>query len=173
MEPTNNTKSKKGLGIGIAVVAMAVVVFVTYSQSSNKQTLDKTVVPPIDSKTSGTPVSTEPKVKPVTTPVDTKKTSIYKDGTYTAVGSYMSPGGSDNLGVTLTLKSDIVTDVSLDLQAGDRTSERYQNIFAGSYKQYVIGKNISALNLGKISSSSLTPRGFNNAIADIRTQAKA
>jgi hypothetical protein len=36
----------------------------------------------------------------------------------------------------------------------------------------VVGKNIDEVNLGKVSGSSLTPIGFNNAIEDIRSQAK-
>ena len=116
-------------------------------------------------------------VSNTTTVVDTtKKTivaSLYKDGTYTATGSYMSPGGEDQIGVTLTVKNDIVTAVSVNPMAGDNMSARYQQMFVSGYKTYVIGKNLSTLNVGKVSRSSLTPRGFNDAVAQIRTQAKA
>ena len=116
-------------------------------------------------------------VSNTTTVVDTtKKTvvaSLYKDGTYTATGSYLSPGGEDQIGVTLTVKNDIVTAVSVNPMAGDNTSARYQQMFVSGYKTYVIGKNLSTLNVGKVSRSSLTPRGFNDAVAQIRTQAKA
>ncbi len=85
----------------------------------------------------------------------------------------MSPGGPDKIGVTITLASGAVTDISLDLQPGDDTSKRFQDIFAANYKQYVIGKDISTLNLTKVSSSSLTSKGFNDAVAQIKLRAKA
>jgi len=99
--------------------------------------------------------------------------SIYKNGTYSATGSYMSPGGEDQIAVTLTLKNDIVTSVSATPEAGDRMSARFQNMFISGYQQYVIGKNISSLNLTKVSGSSLTPKGFDSALAQIKSQAKA
>ncbi|MEI6316234.1 MAG: hypothetical protein WCO65_00720 [bacterium] len=122
-----------------------------------------------------TPVS-----NPVPTPVPivntTKKTSaglVYKDGTYTATGSYDSPGGYDQFSVTLTVKNDIVTAASIGNFQGGGTSQRYYNYFQSGYQQYVVGKNLSTLNVGKVSRSSLTPIGFNDAVAQIRSQAKA
>ena len=125
---------------------------------------------------SNTPAPAPVPVKVVTqTPVDTTKSYayVYKDGTYTAVGSYMSPGGPDQLSVTITLKGDIVTDATVTNMAGDRTSSRYQNMFISGYKQYVIGKNIADINLTVVSGSSLTPIGFNDALNQIKTAAKA
>lgn len=122
------------------------------------------------------PVQT-PKPIPVPAPVinNTKNSAsayAYKNGTYTAIGSYMSPGGYDQIGVTLTIKNDLVTNSSVNLMPGDNTSARYQQTFADNYQQYVVGQNISGLNLGKISRSSLTPQGFNDALNQIRSQAK-
>lgn len=109
-------------------------------------------------------------------PADMPKSPMmyaYKNGTYSATGSYMSPGGEDQISVTLTLKNDTITDVSVTPAAGDRTSERYQNRFISGYKQYVIGKNIADVQLTAVSGSSLTPIGFNDALAQIKAQAKA
>jgi hypothetical protein len=121
--------------------------------------------------------SSVPPVKSTTVPVvDTTKNSAstyaYKNGTYTAVGSYMSPGGLDKIGVTLTINNGLVTDSSVQLMPGDNTSAKYEQIFADNYKQYVIGQNIATLNVGKVSRSSLTPKGFNDALNNIRAQAK-
>ncbi len=99
--------------------------------------------------------------------------STYKDGTYTAVGSYMSPGGKDSVTVSLTLKNDIVVDSSVTNGANDSTSSRYQNFFISGYKQYVTGKKISDIHLDVVSGSSLTSRGFNEAVTNIEAQAKA
>jgi uncharacterized protein with FMN-binding domain len=123
-----------------------------------------------------TPTQQTPPPTTVTTtppPDTTKRTSKYKDGTYTAVGSYNSPGGPDRIGITLTLQNDIVTSVSATQMAGEGTSRRYQQMFLSGYQALVVGQNIDTLNLGAVSGSSLTPIGFNNAVAQIKTQAKA
>jgi uncharacterized protein with FMN-binding domain len=128
-----------------------------------------------DDEGSKTPVTpTKTPVVSTTPPVDTtKKVSTYKDGTYTATGTYMSPGGQDSIGVTVTLSKDIITSVSLNLQPGDNTSSRFMNKFASGYQAYVLGKNISSVNLTVVSGSSLTPNGFNDALSKIKSQAKA
>jgi hypothetical protein len=48
-----------------------------------------------------------------------------------------------------------------------------QTDFAANYKTQVIGKKIEGLELSKISGSSLTPKGFNDALEKIRSQAGA
>jgi hypothetical protein len=175
MEPTQSVRSKKKLGVGIAVVVAIVIIALVISRSKKDSSVATVTTTPTDTTTTTSTVPSSDTSNTIhsTPPVDTTKKNAYKDGTYAAVGSYMSPGGLDKLGVTLTLKSDRVTEVSLDMQPGDRTSDRYQNIFAANYKQYVIGKDISTLNLNKVSSSSLTPKGFNDAVAQIKLQAKA
>ncbi|HTK33096.1 MAG TPA: hypothetical protein VL335_00920 [Candidatus Paceibacterota bacterium] len=121
-----------------------------------------------EDRTPSTPVAVPP---PATTPKN--YAALYKDGTYTANGTYMSPGGQDEIKVTLTLKSDIVTDATVVTVIADHTSQRYQDKFISGYKQYVVGQNISSLNVTVVSGSSLTSTGFNNALAKIKTQAKA
>ena len=117
---------------------------------------------PVGSTAATPPVATVPK----------QYSTIYKNGTYSATGSYGSPGGTENISVTLTLTNDIITDITVTPGAYDRRSQSYQNIFISNYKQYVVGKNIASVNLGKISSSSLTPIGFNDALAQIKANAK-
>lgn len=99
--------------------------------------------------------------------------SVYTDGTYSATGSYNSPGGEDQVAVTLTLQNDIVTSVTATPKSQDRTSARYQAMFVSGYKKYVVGKDISSVHIAKVSGSSLTGIGFNAAIAKIEAQAKA
>lgn len=97
--------------------------------------------------------------------------SIYKDGTYSAEGTYNTPAGTQKINVKITLSSDIITDAIASNDATDRTSSRYEDLFISSYKQYVIGKNINGLNLKTVSGASLTPKGFNSALGKIREQA--
>jgi len=125
---------------------------------------------PANSAKHNTPQTTAPAPSPADT---AKKTTKYKDGTYTATGSYDSPGGPDRLGVSITIKNDVVTSTSATNMAGDRTSSRYQKMFISGYQALVIGKNIDSINLDIVSGSSLTPQGFNDALSKIKVQAKA
>lgn len=99
-------------------------------------------------------------------------TSVYIDGTYTATGTYTSPGGKESLPVTLTLEGDVIVDVSVQTPATNPTSQKFQTIFADNFTPLVVGKNIDDLNLTKVSGSSLTPAGFNDALAQIKVAAQ-
>ena len=175
MEPQNKSNNKIGTIIGVVVIVVVAVVALL----SGKKTPDVTPTPDQAAPTtSQAPEQNLPATTPATpqsSPADTakKSVSIYKDGTYSATGSYMSPGGPDQIAITLTIANDIVTDVSATPEPGDGTSARYQNKFVSGYKQYVVGKNIADINLSAVSGSSLTPQGFNDALAQIKTQAKA
>lgn len=116
------------------------------------------------------PVTVTP--PPATVPKKTTA-SVYRDGTYSITVSYMSPGGYDQLGVSLVLKNDTVTDGAVTDMAGDNRSARYQDGFISQYRQYVIGQPISGLSLSRVAGASLTTRAFNDALNQVRAQAKA
>jgi uncharacterized protein with FMN-binding domain len=99
--------------------------------------------------------------------------SAYKDGTYTADGTYVSPAGSEQVGVTLMLADGIVTDAQFEGKAKNPASVRMQGQFSQGYKAMVVGKPIDELNLSVVNGSSLTPKGFMDAVAKIKTEAKA
>jgi hypothetical protein len=107
-----------------------------------------------------------------TTLVDFIDNATYKDGTYFAQGSYVSPGGPREINLGITVENGIVTDSSFEGQAGGPISIRFQKEFGDNYKDRIIGKSLRGLALGKVSGSSLTPKGFNNALRKIKTQAK-
>ena len=96
----------------------------------------------------------------------------YKDGVYKQEGDYTSPGGQEKIEVDLTIKSGVVTDASVISEAELPKSKYMQGVFVTNFRPLVIGKNISDLNLGKVAGSSLTPKGFNDALAKIRVLAK-
>ncbi|WP_296197460.1 hypothetical protein [uncultured Microbacterium sp.] len=99
--------------------------------------------------------------------------STYADGTYTATGSYRTPESVEQITVTLTLASDIVTDVEVTGTPTNRESVEYQGKFiSGIDDVVVVGKNIADLNVSKVSGSSLTSGGFNDALAKIEAEAK-
>ncbi len=97
----------------------------------------------------------------------------YKDGTYTAVGDYVSPGGQQQLGVTLTNANGVVKDSQVVEKAADPVSKGHQEDLIANYKTMVVGKNLADLQLGKVSGSSLSPKGFNDAVDKIKAEAKS
>jgi len=97
----------------------------------------------------------------------------YKNGTYTAEGNYISPGGDEQILVKLTLKDEVIKDSQVESKVVRPNSKKFQKIFIENYKQFVIGKKIDEIKLDKVSGSSLTPKGFNDALEKIKTEAKS
>lgn len=99
--------------------------------------------------------------------------SMYKDGTYEMIGDYVSPGGPETIEVTVTLTEGKITDATVVPQATRPISKIKQADFAANYKPMVIGKSIDEVMLTKVSGSSLTPKGFNDALEKIKVEAKS
>lgn len=97
--------------------------------------------------------------------------ATFKDGTYSSTGNYAAPSGQESIDVTMTVKDGAVADVSVVPNATNVASKKFQEMFANGCKMMVVGQKLSTLSLSKVSGSSLTPKGFNDAIAEIRTQA--
>lgn len=105
-------------------------------------------------------------------PADIPAGQSYKDGSYEADGSYQSPAGPERIHLSVTLKDGVVTDTSLSGTSDAPKSQMYMNNFSKNYKPLVIGKKIDEIKLSQVSGSSLTPMGFNDALAKIASQAK-
>lgn len=95
----------------------------------------------------------------------------YADGTYTATGSYQTPGGEESIGITLTLESDSVSDVQTEPMPSNPTTELYQGKFSSGIKEQIVGTPIDELDVSKVSGSSLTSGGFRDAIEQIKSEA--
>ena len=95
----------------------------------------------------------------------------YKDGTYTADGSYQAPSGTESITVELTLADDKITDITVTPHATDPTAKGHQAEFVGGIAEQVVGKDIDTLNVTKVSGSSLTSAGFKIAITAIKGEA--
>ena len=98
--------------------------------------------------------------------------SAYKDGMYTADGSYQTPETVEKITVSVTVVGDTVTkvDVTGDPQAAE--TKHYQSQFIGGISAQVVGKKLDDISVSRVSGSSLTSKGFNQALATIRTEAK-
>ncbi len=97
----------------------------------------------------------------------------YKDGVYTATGSFYTPSGDEQIGVTVTLAGNNITNVSIDdssIYSG--TSFAYTDQFAHGINAAVDGKNIDTVNVSRVSGASLTPMAFNSALDTIKNNAR-
>ncbi|CAL4860153.1 FMN-binding protein [Microbacterium sp. MM2322] len=95
----------------------------------------------------------------------------FKDGTYTAEGTYQTPETVEKIKVTLTIASDVVTDVEVTGDPQARETTQYQGEFIGGIKDAAVGKKLADLSVDKVGGSSLTSGGFNAAVKEIRTEA--
>ncbi|WP_336628922.1 MULTISPECIES: hypothetical protein [unclassified Microbacterium] len=61
--------------------------------------------------------------------------------------------------------------VTGDPQASE--TEHYQSQFIGGISAQVVGKKLDEISVSRVSGSSLTSKGFTQALATIRTEAKS
>lgn len=90
------------------------------------------------------------------------------DGTYTEPVSYVSPGGVDELTISLAVKDDVITSVAITPIKADNKSMMYLANYNRNIQPLVVGKKISELNLPKnVAGSSLTNGAFKQYVADL------
>lgn len=97
----------------------------------------------------------------------------YKDGTYTKVGRYISPGGAESIDVTVTIANEVITEASVEGNASRGDAKEYQDAFISGFKSSVVGKDVHEVSLTRTAGASLTSNGFNAAIELIKADAKA
>ncbi len=103
----------------------------------------------------------------------TTSKAAYKDGDYSEQGTYASPGGTELISVSLTLKSNLVTALTVKTVKADPTATQYEAMFEAGIDKIVVGKNLNSLNVTRVSGSSLTSQGFDDALTKIKADAKA
>ncbi|MCR6727765.1 hypothetical protein [Agrobacterium fabrum] len=104
-----------------------------------------------------------------TAEAQTARPARYADGVYTATGEY--GGQPSHITVRVTLKDGILAAVTVTPHAYVPRSLELQRAFAAAVPKVVVGKRIDQVRVGKLAGSSGTPRGFNDAIRQIREQA--
>jgi len=163
-KPDNSTQKITAGLVVLVVIALLAGGVIVYS---NKQGGQNTATTPASSIAASPAASTAPSTS------GTISSSAYKDGTYSASSTYYVPHGSEDIKVTLTVKDGMVTDSSIANSEYDRESARYQQDFAYEYKSSVVGKPISSLQLNYVAGASDTTQGFNDALQQIKSEAKA
>lgn len=104
---------------------------------------------------------------------DDSSSAAVNDGTYEASGEYSNPSGQSKVSVELTLTDGKISDITVTPEATNGTSKGFQAKFAGGIADEVVGKSLDELNVSKVSGSSLTSQGFNQAIDQIKADATA
>lgn len=154
-------EQKKGNGVMLGTVAaliIAVAAYGFYTYTKKDQTV-ATITP-------------TPTTSPTPSPSDVVKSYMFKDGDYSATGIYNSPAGKEQIGVKVSVKEDIITNASVQVTATNPASKNWQTVVSNNIKSLVVGKKLSEVVLDKVSGSSLTPKGWNDAIAKIQAQAR-
>lgn len=99
--------------------------------------------------------------------------ATYKDGSYSADGNYVSPNGTETVGVSITLAGGAVSDVEITQHPSSPNTRRFQGEFAGGIQSQIVGKKLDEIKVSKVAGSSLTSGGFNQAVEKIKTEARA
>ncbi|MDR7085168.1 uncharacterized protein with FMN-binding domain [Aeromicrobium panaciterrae] len=103
----------------------------------------------------------------------TSSTGTYKDGVYEAEAEYSNPAGVSKVKVEVTLADGVISVVKVTPEATNGTSKGFQQKFASGIAPAAVGKSIDELDISKVSGSSLTSQGFNQAIEQIKADATA
>jgi uncharacterized protein with FMN-binding domain len=159
--------TKKAL---VAIVVVAILGFAGM-QLMNKDTSSENTMIEEQAQDSVTSTSGTDTITQVVTPE--AATSSYKNGTYSATGNYQSPAGQEEIVVTITLKDGTIADSEFESKAVNTTSKKMQGLFATGYKTMVVGKALDEVTLDVVNGSSLTPKGFEDALQKIKTEASA
>lgn len=158
---SSQTPTKAIVGLVVVVLLVVAATAAVIASGSNKETSTGQTSSTSSTSTSNNSSSTS-----------TASVTNVKDGTYTATASYDTPGGAQDIKVTLTIAGGAVSNSSIMQNATGREDEAYQSAFESEYKTAVVGKKISDISLNRVAGASLTTDGFNTALLDIANQAK-
>lgn len=162
MPPQSQSKNRKIIASFVVILAVVLLAFGASLLTKKDDSTDSQT--PATSESSG---SSEGNNKSGESGV------AYKDGTYEATGSYLTPGGEETIDLTVTIKDNKVVSTSFVSEPKNRQTVEYQGKFKENYTALVVGKNIDEISLTRVSGSSLTSTGFHDALDQIKTQAKS
>lgn len=150
----------------IAIVLIAAAAGTVYAVTRNNSTGQTANTTDTTQTTDTTAADT------TTTSTTTPANTTYKNGSYTATGTYSTPGGNESVTVTVTIADDKIAAIETTGSATGGNSKQYQSQFLSGYKAEVIGKAIEEISLSRVAGSSLTSGGFNRAIDTIQNDAR-
>ena len=138
--------------VAASIVGVAAVSFIGWQVLNNKDDNKKGPSSPVSPITSGS--------------------GSYKDGKYSAEGTYMAPPGQETIQLSLDIANNKIVAATVSPTNISQNSQFYFDLFQKGFSSEVVGKNIDEVKLSVVNGSSLTPNGFNQALETIKTQAK-
>ena len=93
-----------------------------------------------------------------------------KDGIYKGKSANYAYGA---IQVSIKITDGKIADIKVTPEATNGTSRGFQAKFASGISDEVVGKSLDELDVSKVSGSSLTSQGFNQAIEQIKADATA
>ena len=160
MEPARKLSPAMTALIVIVLIGIVTTAMIVINNNKSDSTAETTTP---SSQVSESPTSSE----------STTATSGYADGTYSATGSYSTPGGRESIDLTVVITDGQITSTSLQQNAKSGEAKEYQAAFASGYKELVVGKSVDEVRLSRVAGSSLTSNGFNAALEQIKSDAAA
>lgn len=144
----DNTKNKPNNKIILALPAVLVLLLGAYFLITN-----------INSGSSESLTSTVTKVE-------------YKNGLYEESISYQVPKSTNTLKATITIKDDVITEVSTSHVFSSPKSKEYTDPFDKEISGAVVGKKFKDLDIKILGGASLTSDAFNKIIDALTQKAK-
>jgi len=167
----SSNKTSKYITIAGAVILLGVV---GTAVAAFKQEDESAITTPIRKEDTSDTTNTVPTAPAPTSPTAPAATeSGYKDGAYSSTGTYVSPAGQEEVDITLTLQGGVVASAVFVGKATNPGSVKNQGLFKAGFELQVVGKPIDSINLTVVNGSSLTPKGFMDALMKIKAEAKA
>jgi uncharacterized protein with FMN-binding domain len=160
---------RNSLSQSLVILAMSVLV----AGCSPSEVQPSPTVPTTDEAGSSTSEAASSAPKATQSEAATVPSRKYKNGTFSGVGHYISPAGPEEIHISLTLKDDVIADATFIAESKNPKSQNYQKLFSEGFKVQVVGKSIDSLSLTVVNGSSLTPKGFMDAVEAIQVEAKA
>ncbi len=161
----------KQIGIGIlvlAIIGIAAWQFGGMNNNTQMQDETSTVMETTESTAAGSNPATSDMVDNEGSAVNP---SQYENGTYQATGNYTSPAQEEEVDIVITLADGVVVDAQFEGKATNATSQKMQGLFSEGFTEEVVGKNIDDINLTVVNGSSLTPKGFMDALEQVKEEA--
>lgn len=106
-------------------------------------------------------------VTPDTGRTGDRPTAPTADGTFNGTGSYETPGGRQEIDVTVVVADGVVTGLRVDPAATNATSRRFQERFASAVVDTVVGRRVDEVEVGRLAGSSSTGTGFMAALDQV------
>jgi uncharacterized protein with FMN-binding domain len=96
----------------------------------------------------------------------------FKDGSYEESVSYPVPKSTNTLKAKITIKNDIVTEISTSHTYTNEKSKEYLDPFDKEISSAVVGKKVKDIDLDILGGASLTSEVFNELIESVLDKAK-